>query len=167
MILNQRPAEKSILTMLHLSTKSIHNTSLSLHLPRSHPKFHTLPCFLLLENSVPASCVLKIFQSTHGWRCTLFLNIKPIHKTSLSPTSSFTSGVSLSSLLTSPREFGPASCVVKIFQSTHGWRCTLFLNINPIHKTLLSPSFSFSGVCSASSGTSRGSGLATYEKKHK
>ena len=27
---------------------------------------------------------MKIFQSIQGWRCTLFLNIKPIHKTSLS-----------------------------------------------------------------------------------
>ena len=113
MILNQWPAEKAYYiwapnqnpfcaicvkndfesmiswgTVLHLSTKSNHNTSLSLHLPRSHLEFHSLPCCLLLEN-----CVVKICQSIHGWRCTLFLNIKPIHKTSLSPSSLFNSGV--------------------------------------------------------------------------
>ena len=112
MILNQRSPEEPY----YIWAPNQFTIPLSLHLPRSHLEFHSLPCCLLLENSVPASCVVKIFQSIHGWRCTLFLNIKPIHKTSLSPSSSFTSG-----------------------------------------------------VCSASvpSGTSGGSGLATYVKKHK
>ena len=89
MILNQRSPEEPY----YIWAPNQFTIPLSLHLPRSHLEFHSLPCCLLLENSVPASCVVKIFQSIHGWRCTLFLNIKPIHKTSLSPSSSFTSGV--------------------------------------------------------------------------
>ena len=79
MILNQQPAEEAY---YHVTFNQF-TIPLSLHLPRSHLEFHALPCCLLLENSVPASCVVKIFQSTHGWRVKM-LNIKPIHKTSLS-----------------------------------------------------------------------------------
>ena len=112
MILNQRSAEEPC----YIWAPNQFTIPLSLHRSHSHLDFHSFPCCLLLKNSVPASCVVKIFQSIHGWRCTLFLNIKPIHNNSLSPSSLFTSG-----------------------------------------------------VCSASvpSGTSGGSGLPTYVKKHK
>ena len=45
----------------------------------------------------------------------LHLSTKSIHNTSLSPSSSFTSGVSRSSLLSSPREFGSCKLCGKDF----------------------------------------------------
>ena len=89
---------------------------------------------------------------------------------SLSPSSSFTSGVHFLPCCLLLENSVPASCVVKIFQSPHGWRCTLFINSKPIDKTSLSPSSSLTpGVCSASVpySTSGGSGLVTYVKKHR
>ena len=76
MILNQRSAEEPC----YIWAPNQFTIPLSLHRSHSHLDFHSFPCCLLLKNSVPASCVVKIFQSIDGWRCTLFLNIKPIHK---------------------------------------------------------------------------------------
>ena len=89
--------------LVHFVWKMILNQRSPLHLPHWH----------LRENSVHASYVVKIFQSTHGWRCTLFLNFKPIHKTS--PSSSFTNGVgSVSVPSSTPRGSGLATDVKNI-----------------------------------------------------
>ena len=97
------------------------------------------------------------------------LSTKLIHNTSLSPSSSFTSGVPLSSLLSSPQEFGSCKLCGEDF-SIDSW---LKMHIISKHQTnsqdlSLSPSSSFtSGVCSASVPSGTSGGLATYVKKHK
>ena len=67
-----------------------------------------------------AFCVENDFESTITWGTILHLSTKSIHNTSLSPSSSFTSGVSLSSLLSSPREFGSCKLCGKDF-SIDSW----------------------------------------------
>ena len=67
------------------------------------------PCYIWAPiNQYPtcAFCVENDFESTFSRWTRWHLSTKSIHNTSLSPSSALTSGVSLSSLLTSPREFG-------------------------------------------------------------
>ena len=67
------------------------------------------------QNPFCAICVKNDFESMISWWTMFYLSTKSTHNTSLSPSSSFTSGVSRSSLLSSPREFGSCKLCGKDF----------------------------------------------------
>ena len=73
-----------------------------------NPRSPEEPYYIWAPKQFPscAFCLENDFESTISWGTMLHLSTKSIHNTSLSPSSALTSGVSLSSLLTSPREFG-------------------------------------------------------------
>ena len=174
MILNQRPAEKAYYIWTPIQYPScafcVENDFENDILNQQSPEE---PYYIWAPKQFPscAFCLENDFESMISWGTMLHLSTKSIHTTPLSPSFSFTSWFSLFSLLSFPQEFGSCMLCGEDF-SIDSW---LKMHIISKHQTnsqhlSLSPSSLFtSGVCSASvpSGTSGGSGLATYEKKHK
>ena len=134
MILIQRPAEKAYYIWAPIQYPSctfcVENDFENDILNQRSPEE---PYYIRASKQFPscAFCLKNDFESAINWGTMLHLSTKSIHNTSLSPSSSFTSGVSRSSLLSSPREFGSCKLCGKDF-SIDSW---LKMHIISKHQT--------------------------------